>query len=109
MATRSARTKRVAAPLRYTEDDLAPHSGAEDAEFVSRFIKRNRAALNAALKEARASIKRGEGVEVKTYEQFAAALQAIVQATASAKNRASLCGGTALHLIASSGWRPSGP
>ena len=73
MTTRTARAKRVA-PLKYTEEDLAPQKNAKDAEFVNRFVKRNRAALNAALKEARASIKRGEGIEVKTYEEFTAAI-----------------------------------
>jgi len=43
-------------------------------EFADRFIRRNRAALNEALKEARASIKRGEGVEVKSYKDFVGAI-----------------------------------
>lgn len=74
MTVKSARTKRLAAPLRYTKEDLAPPNVAEAEDFADRFIKRNRAALNEALKKARASIKRGEGVEVKSYGEFTEAI-----------------------------------
>jgi hypothetical protein len=73
MATKS-RSKRSATLLRYTEEDLAPPSPAEAEDFADRFIKRNRAALNEALKAARASIERGEGVEVQSYSELVTAI-----------------------------------
>jgi nucleoid DNA-binding protein len=74
MIAKSARPKRSAAPLRYTKEDLAPRNAAEAEDFADRFIKRNRVALNEALKEARASIKRGQGVDVKSFGEFTEAI-----------------------------------
>jgi hypothetical protein len=73
MSNKSARTKRAAA-LRYTEEDLRPRNESQEADFVDDFFKRNRAVLSAALKQARASIKRGNGTKITSHEEFLAAI-----------------------------------
>jgi hypothetical protein len=48
---------------------------AEDEAFVDAFVERNRPALEKMIEEARASLARGEGITVRSREDFLAAIR----------------------------------
>ena len=56
--------------LRYAPEDLAPRDIAGDEKFANDFIARNRDAINADLKTARASIKKGKGKRYRSSEDL---------------------------------------
>ncbi len=72
MSAKPAKTKPVKAAFRYAPEDLAPRDEAQEEAFVEGFIKRNRDAINGSLKEARASLKRGEGRRYRSPEALTA-------------------------------------
>lgn len=49
-------------------------SASTDATFTSRFVTRNLRALDAALKAARASLRRGKNVAIRTHAEFRRAI-----------------------------------
>ena len=75
MSTKTVKTKSRAPGFRYAPEDLAPRDAARDDAFADAFIARNREALNASIKKARASLKRGEGTVTRSEEDFFAAMK----------------------------------
>ena len=68
--------------FRYAPEDIKPRDIAADEKFVDGFISRNKDAINAGLKAARASIKRGEGKRYRSSEDLAADIMGKVRRSA---------------------------
>ncbi|TAL00086.1 MAG: hypothetical protein EPO08_14745 [Rhodospirillaceae bacterium] len=75
MSTKTAKTKPAKSSFRYAPEDLAPRDEAREEASIEGFIKRNRDALNASINEARDSLKRGEGIAIRSESEFLAAIR----------------------------------
>lgn len=60
MSTKTAKARPRKSRFRYAQEDLAPRDLAADDAFVDAYVERNKDALNASIRKARAQIARGE-------------------------------------------------
>ncbi len=73
MDAKTPKAKRTKPASRYKPEELTPRDPTEDDAAIDAYLKRNRAALNASIRKAKAEFERGEYL---TLEQVMAEITA---------------------------------